>query len=351
MESYKSINDFLLDESFINYALQINDTDIAKWEEYIKVNPKKKELFEQAKVAILDMQIALSAVEAEENFQKLKPLLEKKTKNIPKRFSTFQYVAASVAIFLISTISILYFIHNSHHTEITYSTKPSQRKTITLSDGTLIKLNADSRLEVVEGFGKTNREIKLMGEAYIEVVKDKNLPFIIGTHSLTVRVLGTTLNIRAYPNEDHAEASLVEGSAEVILKSKEVAPILLKPMNKVVTIATEQPFRSQDIPVEVLENTEFQLESMTHYDNQQKLVETSWTEQKLVFVNESLSSIAKTLERWYNIEIKFEREDIRSRKYTAAFDESEELQSVLESLKASIPFDYKKTGKRTITIN
>lgn len=352
MKGYQSIHDFLLDESFVRYVLKQDMADVQRWEAYIMHNPDKRQLLEQAKVTLLDMQQALSSIDAEESYQKLKPMLsEGELKELPKRRNWLYYAAASIAVLFISIASLWVLMDDDANHDATYATQPSQRKTITLADGTLIKLNADSKLEVMDGFGKTNRAIKLTGEAYMEVAKNPDLPFTIGTNTIAVRVLGTTLNIRAYANEDHAEASLLEGSAEVILKNKDVAPIRLKPMDKVVASVGELSNNSNDIRTELPDSTTYKLASMTHYDSKQRLVETSWTEQKLVFVNEPLSSIAKTLERWYNIKIEFDTEGIKDRKYTAAFDESEELQSVLESLKASMPFHYKKIGPRTISIN
>lgn len=351
MEDYNIIDDFLLDESFLAYVFKKNKQDVERWEAYLKKNPDRADLLQKAEATLLEMQDALYLIDAEKNYARLKPFLNPAVKMLPRRNRWIRYAAACIALIMISVASLWLYKNDPRSYGSVYTTKPSERKTLTLADGTLIKLNADSRIEVMEGFGETNRAIKLTGEAYMEVAKNRQLPFTIGTSTLAVRVLGTTLNIRAYPNENHTEASLVEGSAEVILKNKEVAPIRLKPMDKVVAPVSELSDHGNDIRTESPDSTAFKLASMTHYDSKQRLVETSWTEQKLVFVNEPLSSIAKTLERWYNIKIEFDTSGIKDRKYTAAFDESEELQSVLESLKASMPFHYEKTGPRTISIN
>ncbi len=352
MKQYNSIHDFLMDESFFRYVIKEDPLDIKKWEEFLRQYPEQVEMVQSAKNELWNIQAALTEIDAEENYRKLKPMLSGGAlKELPKRRNWLYYAAASIIVLFISIASLWILMNDDPNNDTIFATQPSQRKTITLADGTLIKLNADSKLEILDGFGKTNRAIKLTGEAYMEVAKNPELPFTIGTNTIAVRVLGTTLNIRAYANEDHAEASLLEGSAEVILKNKDVAPIRLKPMDKVVASVGELSSNGKDIHTTMPDSTAYKLASMTHYDSKQRLVETSWTEQKLVFVNEPLSSIAKTLERWYNIKIEFDTPGIKDRKYTAAFDESEELQSVLESLKASMPFHYKKIGPRTISIN
>lgn len=352
MKEYQSIHDFLMDESFSRYVLQKDHKDIEQWEAYLERHPEQYELILKAKTELLDMHNALVAIDGDENYQRLEPYLGKNLKKMPSRNRWQYYAAACIALVLMSVAS-LWIIKSRQvdgQTEAMYATPPSQRKSLTLPDGTLVKLNADSRIEIAEGFGKSNRAITLIGEAYMEVAKNPDLPFVISTSTMNVRVLGTILNIRAYANEDLTAASLIEGSAEVILKYKDISPVRLKPMDKFVTSTEGQESEIVENKVSLEKIEGYKLESVTKYDEDQRLAETSWTEQKLVFINEPLSSIAKTLERWYNIKIEFETAGIKDRKYTAAFDESEELQSVLESLRVSMPFVYRKTGPRTISI-
>ncbi|ULT23757.1 FecR family protein [Sphingobacterium sp. E70] len=158
-----------------------------------------------------------------------------------KKKWTYYAAAAIVFLCLISSLYVFQYHFNQSQTNA-YLTQPAEKKTIKLADGTLVKLNAASKLEIADGFGKTNRAVKLVGEAYMEVAKNKALPFTVTTQALQVRVLGTTINVRAYANEELTAASLIEGSAEVILKSRSQAPIRLKPKDKVVApLAEAQP--------------------------------------------------------------------------------------------------------------
>jgi len=350
MRVYQSIQDFILDESFFRYAVQQDPSEIVKWESYLKDHPEQGTLIQRAKQELLAMQDALYLVDAQQNYARLAAQLNPPVRNIRLKKKWTYYAAASLILLcLITALYIFQYYFNKPETTA-YVTLPAEKKTIKLADGTLIKLNADSKLDVAAGFGKTNRAVKLVGEAYMEVAKNKALPFTVTTQALQVRVLGTTINVRAYANEELTAASLIEGSAEIILKNKSEAPILLKPMDKVVApISSPQASISTELPVHK-KPADYKLESVTHYDAEQRLAETSWADQKLVFVNEPLSSIAKTLERWYNIKIEFQNSDISSRKYTAAFDDREELQNVLQSLRSSLPFNYRKIGPRTISI-
>lgn len=351
MREYQTIQDFIEDDSFINYVLKKSQKDIDFWDEYTKKYPSKRQVVFKARQEVLDIQDALYQLDAEDNYRRLEPLLmEVGEKENSAQFSWLRIAAASVAVVLLSSVAAWLINLDNAEDTTAYFVNPSQRKIVTLVDGTVVKLNADSKLEVSSGFGQSNRKVSLEGEAYLEVTKNKELPLVVSTPAVEVRVLGTTLNIRAYANEEFVETSLLEGEAEVILKNKEMKTITLEPMKKVValtsTVAVPDVLSTSDETIE----SGFLLEPVTVFGEEQHLAETSWTDQKLIFVNEPLSSIAKTLERWYNVQIEFEHEELKNRKYNASFDESEELSRVLKSLSKSISFTYKKTGKRTISI-
>ncbi|HEY4335346.1 MAG TPA: FecR family protein, partial [Puia sp.] len=114
------------------------------------------------------------------------------------------------------------------------STKSGSRSKIQLPDGTQVWLNADSRLIYSESFRGDAREVQLCGEAYFDVVKDRQHPFIIHTSTIDVTVLGTTLNVRSYSNEKNTEAVLIRGSVEVTLHNNPGKKIILKPNDKLV---------------------------------------------------------------------------------------------------------------------
>ena len=89
------------------------------------------------------------------------------------------------------------------------------RQSVTLSDGTVVQLNAGSKLAFPAKFTGAKREVFLKGEGYFEVAKDANKPFIVSTEIMNVKVLGTHFNVNAYENDKTTSAVLVEGSIEV----------------------------------------------------------------------------------------------------------------------------------------
>lgn len=98
------------------------------------------------------------------------------------------------------------------------------RTKLTLPDGTLVWLNAGSRITYSQGFGVGNRKIELIGEGYFEVKRNEEVPFLVKTNSLLVKVLGTKFNFRDYPDDAEAIVSLSEGKValnNLLKKEKE----------------------------------------------------------------------------------------------------------------------------------
>jgi len=231
----------------------------------------------------------------------------------------------------------------------TISTKPGSKSKIQLPDGSQVWLNADSRITYDETFRGPSREVQLTGEAYFDVARDKDHPFIIHTNSIDVRVLGTTLNIRSYTNEKHTETVLIRGSIEVTLRNS-TDRIILKPNEKLVvlngnaTILKGQPHSEgddDDRPVITLKKAHFREKDST-------ATEVLWVKNKLAFDQESLEDVALKIERWYNVKMTITEESLKNTAYSGVF-EDESLRQVMEALRLTGNFRY-TINKREITI-
>jgi ferric-dicitrate binding protein FerR (iron transport regulator) len=131
----------------------------------------------------------------------------------PARRAPRYVAAAAILIFITSGVYILFQLFGSHPPSLTNLSSPAGKvsKTV-LADGTQVWLNADSRLKFAGNFGKSGpREVFLEGEAYFEVAKDEQHPFLVRTHDLTTHVLGTKFNVRAYAGLSNIEVTLLEG--------------------------------------------------------------------------------------------------------------------------------------------
>ena len=203
-------------------------------------------------------------------------------------------------------------------------TKRGEKRTLALDDGTLIKLNADSRIWYSEAFGKEGRrEVFLEGEAYFEVASDTLRPFQILTGGVETTVLGTTFNINAYHPEESVTVSVVTGKVKVRQRQKPMPPVYLVP---------------DEQAVYTVENSTLLKSS---FDHQQTL---AWKEGTLYFKNASFDEIVETLERWYGVDIEVRRQDIEdgfSGSYT-----KRSLKSVLNGIGFVLHFDYEIQGNK-----
>ena len=213
-----------------------------------------------------------------------------------------------------------------------YMTLPGMRSKIILPDSTVVWLNAASRLTVAKGFGETQRQVTLVGEAYFEVAKDERKIFTVNTSELDIKVHGTTFNLSAYPNE-LTKAVLVEGSIEAITKNennRQTGQLFLKPdqMLKV---------QNHDHAMNVESNVNTELY-------------TSWTNGMLVFNKTPMEEVARTLERWYNVHINLNDELLKTYHFTGTF-ENRSLEQVMSYISLSSAITYKTDMEHdTITV-
>ncbi|WP_119080049.1 FecR family protein [Chitinophaga alhagiae] len=214
------------------------------------------------------------------------------------------------------------------------------RSRVTLPDGSVVWLNADSRLTYKDDFNGALREVYLEGEAYFDVVKDADKPFIIHTARMHIRVLGTTFNVRAYPNERTAETALIRGSVEVSAQGEKMRPVILRPNEKLVLyLDGQQPDTINEQPKQ-----EFAIRPL-HVAEQDGLpLETAWVENKLVFRDEAFGTLAARLERWYGVQISLNGPEVKDLRFTGRF-EKETIEQVLKALQITAEFRYSMNGK------
>lgn len=216
-------------------------------------------------------------------------------------------------------------------------TEKGSKTTLSLPDGTKVWLNSDSKLTYKESFGKTIREVTLEGEAYFDVIKDNNRPFIVQTKAIDIKVLGTAFNVKAYPDELNTQTTLLRGSVEVIFKKQGHDKILLKPNEKLIVqnryaISDSSDKSIKQMPVITLLKTEETASDST-------VAEIKWTKNQLVFEDEKLTDIISMLERWYNVEIIVQREIPADKRFNGTFN-NENITDVLEALKLFENFNY-----------
>jgi ferric-dicitrate binding protein FerR (iron transport regulator) len=125
-------------------------------------------------------------------------------------FSRVLAVAASVAV-----ISILVFLGIQRTQIVVEQTQIAETKQIKLPDGSNIYLNANTKISYKKDFGKFHRNIKLKGEAFFDVVDDKDVPFIISANEASIEVVGTQFNVKAYKKQDEIKVTVSEGTVKL----------------------------------------------------------------------------------------------------------------------------------------
>lgn len=203
---------------------------------------------------------------------------------------------------------------------------------LVLSDGTTIHLNAGSSIKYpVKFIEGTQREVFLKGEAFFDVIKNANHPFVVNVNDLNVRVLGTKFNVSSYPEDRNINTVLVEGS--VALHDKDdiynaSTAFLLEPGCK-----GEWNPDSKETTMSKVDTNEY----------------TSWLEGRMIFRNAPFKIIRKKLERKYNVSIKNNNKILEERTYNAVFD-IESIEQVLRTLNEIYSIEY-TIDKNEIIIN
>jgi len=238
-------------------------------------------------------------------------------------------VAASMAL-VISTVFIYTKVseYNSDQvtTQISFQTKsnPQGRKsTIFLKDGSKVILNSESSISYDENFSSGIREINLEGEAFFEVVKNPEKPFVVKSGGVSTIALGTSFNVRNY-KEDNIAVSLVTGKVRVDKEGKSGMDNILMPGEKLIYFREKGQFKKQK------------------YNDYEDLL---WKDGILSFKKASISDVVSNLERWYGVEIEITVPSNKKVSYGGVFKD-QNLKQVLEAVGFTLNFDYNIDGKK-----
>lgn len=219
-----------------------------------------------------------------------------------------------------------------------------QKGQVILADGTKISLNSGSKLRYPSNFNGTSREVFLEGEAYFDVAHNKEKPFLVHSGKLTVKVLGTVFNLKAYSGENKIETTLISGSVKILETNKnqstEVA--ILQPNQQAVydrvngQISVNRFQEAKPAKSAVPEKTDEPV-----YTPVSKIeTVTMWKDQKLVFDDETLEQMAQKLTRWYGKKVHIESENLKVNRYSGKFIYNETIYQVLEIISLTTDLSY-----------
>lgn len=297
----------------------------------IQKNESEKAHFlnEQGKLRKKMIHFKGSEVESEwKRFQNRVKILEPNQKETSQLNLTLKKLLPLAAAFVLGLViaSTIYFANQQNSTNFhqvqEISIPYGGKSKFTLPDGSEVWLNSGSRLSYPSQFS-SKREIQLVGEAFFDVVKSKN-PFVVHTNYGEVTVLGTSFNVKAY-NDNDFQTTLVRGSVKVGVDDDR--NVVIKP--------GEQAF---------LDN-----ENQLTVKKVEPEIFIAWKEGKLIFNREPFEKVAKRMERWYNVHIEIDNEEIKDLWFTGTI-EMETLSEVMELISKSMPiqYSYDKTSRTLI---
>lgn len=226
-------------------------------------------------------------------------------------------------LIIISLIADKYFFTDDQSSFIVL-VDPGNKATVTLPDQSKVWMNSNSTLEYKKG-EKNTRNVELSGEALFKVFKNKKEPFIVKINNLNIEVLGTSFNVKAKPDKDIIETSLIEGSLK--LQCEDLSQdYYLKPNEKAIYSKSKK-----------------QLQILAT-DNE---IETAWRNNKLSFSSERFIDVMSMLEDWFDVTIISKCPEIENDLISGSFKE-EKLETILKSLIIQYNIHYIRYGDTII---
>jgi transmembrane sensor len=204
---------------------------------------------------------------------------------------------------------------------VAITTGENEERTVILPDGSQIWLNERSELSYNEGFNP--REVQLKGEAFFDVERMEDRPFVIRSGGARTEVLGTSFNIRAYPEETNVEVTVETGK---VAFSKDVK-------------VAEEPVILEAGKSALLKKTEKVIEKKATKINNA----ASWHTETLTFEKQEFGELKQSLERYFDVTIQFENEQLLNCVFTGAFKQPQ-IEDVLRPLKFIHNLEVRQEG-------
>ncbi|WP_186755160.1 FecR family protein [Echinicola salinicaeni] len=336
-KDYK-LEDFLGDEYFISWVKNPKGNNNHFWDKWIAENGDKSDMVIQAASIIRSMSYehkpSLSDkayLEIFENVLKSEPRIDHKEKNkrqnnrsIWRSLFGLQKVAAAILLIFCAWVIIdIYWVEEEQvPVPIKWEVRenpPGIKSTIKMGDGSVVNLNANSKLSFMEKFSDSLRMVKLEGEAFFDVEKEDR-PFIVDLGESQIEVMGTTFNVK---NTHVGNVSVALVSGKVKVKDESGNQVILHPS-------------------EMLEINEKGKLTIATFDVREI---TAWKDKLLIFKNSNKSEVIQKISDWYGVVVDAD-EGIKDNWAYSGEYHNESLENVLEGIKRTLNIGYKISGKK-----
>ena len=244
-----------------------------------------------------------------------------------RRWIQITKYAAVIALLVTSSLGV-YSLLNTPETQqmITANVKSGSKSEIILPDGTKVQLNGATTITYDVNSSK-QRLVQLSGEAFFDVAKNPEKPFVVSAKGYRIRVLGTKFNISAYKNSKEFETDLVEGCVHIYDPADIRNEVFLQPKEKAVLWGDRLMKRESD------------------FDNEEYLKNGV-----VSFLSEPFGRVLNSVALWNDVNIKIERSVNATQRISGKFRQSDSLESILKALQGAMPFKYKIVSEEEIII-
>lgn len=339
-----TIEDFLMDDRFVNYCLRTDDADVNYWAGILDNRPELRGRAEAAKELILLMAVKVDDEEKHRELNRLQAAIDV-TPNAPAHHPVFiatlsrrakRWLAVAATLLFVGSASLFFMRDNVVDRAITFALVQAQPQTVvqtavgerqhfTLSDGSTALLNGSSRLRVADDFNGTHRVVWLEGDAYFEVAKNAEKPFIVRTASTMTTALGTSFRVTNYADQTESQVMLTSGKVQVnhIVAGKSMASAILHP-SQMTNITTDQPLVIQSFEQEQI---------------------TAWLDRRLTFQGADFTEIKDKLYDVYGVSLVAESDVAQTVAFTGQFA-NRQLQEVLDAIAFSNRVQFTMDGNQ-----
>ncbi|WP_158856094.1 FecR family protein [Lunatibacter salilacus] len=341
----KSVIDFFENEYFI-YWLTSPDKDSDRyWMEWMANNPSKVEMLSNAQEMAKGFRLANEPEINQElsnkilnniliHFQNKKNLItprhqEPETtgqRSISDR--PFWILVAACITLLVILFRPFWieenYIEEENIEEITWQVKktsPGIKSTFFLPDGTMVKLNSSSELSFPSAFSDTLRSVILSGQAYFEVQKDENAPFIVSTDNLEIKVLGTSFDVKSYPRIKQKNVVVLTGEVSVSNEEGNILHVL--PSEMLLYNHGNKGLSKKKVDLE-------------RY--------TGWKDGVIIFKEQKYEEVFEILSEWYGVNISVEKGIAWQGTFSGRY-ENETLENILLGISYTKNFKFKINNK------
>jgi ferric-dicitrate binding protein FerR (iron transport regulator) len=348
-----TIEELMLDDSFVNYCLSTGAAISSHWKTIIRDNPEQEEIFDEAKSLVLALHGGLSRPEVNRQIEEVRrQLLERKNEPMtvppgqaPSLSSAFvvtgtgrikrnllKIASSYFAITCLVLIVAWWFLSRSGmHSGASqplvqagsFQSQPGQRKTVSLPDGSVVVLNANSSISWAEGFNKNKRNVRLTGDAFFNVAKNANKPFTVLAGDVTTTALGTGFYVHGKA-AGNIRVDLLEGKVSLSSIGNKAAGLVLLPGETAKAISG------------VLQKTLFDSAHLR-----------SWIGGRISFNETPALTALKQLETWYAVKIVVNNKQLKDRVISGDY-ENDSLQDILKVICFSVNSRFSLKGDRVI---